>query len=712
MKILYSWLKEFLEISLPPEALAQRLTLSGAEVTALERLEGDWLFELEITPNRPDLLSHLGLAREVAAILGRNFHVPLWMKRELLPLRTTEGSLFRLPEVVRPPLAAAKNEGSFPITLEDSQECRRYVGIVIEGVQVRSSPEGIIQRLTRLGIRPVNNVVDVTNLCLLELGQPLHAFDLDHLQGPSIRVRRAVKGENLVTIDGETLQLTPELLVIADHKRPVALAGVMGGRDTEIRPTTRRVLLESAWFSPARIRKAVRDTRLSSESSYRFERGVDLEMVGLAALRAARLISKLASGTVTAGPMDVGEKAPLRRQIALSPRRAQAVLGMRIYPAQQKRFLERLGCEVSGSVKKWHVAPPSFRTDLKIAEDLYEELARLWGYDRCPATLAPVARKEAASWQRLEDPWVLRQTKIRQCLAACGLQEIVTHSLVNPQDHGRLGTFKSPCSLKNPLSLEYSVLRGTLLIGALQTVARNLNHKTAESFQLFELGCVYGEEEIQGHPPIERRTLSLLVAGTPSLQWGSSNKPLGPLYLKGIIHRLWEFLGVNLEEIVKPDHDGYSHLVGPALAFRSQKEVGAIGMVDPKILSAYEIPEGLSVAYAELDVEFLADASQRSLQIQPLSKIAPVARDLAIVVDGSSPHESILQCIKEAGKPLLTEASLFDLYRGAQVPAGKKSLAFRLSYSAGDRTLTDEEVASAHQKIVDSLKRSFRAILR
>jgi len=196
------------------------------------------------------------------------------------------------------------------------------------------------------------------------------------------------------------------------------------------------------------------------------------------------------------------------------------------------------------------------------------------------------------------------------------------------------------------------------------------------------------------------------------LQWGSSNKPPEPLYLKGIIHRLWEFLGVNLEEIVKPDHGGYSHLVGPALAFRSQKEVGAIGRVDPKILSAYEIPEGLSVAYAELDVEFLADASQRSFQIQPLSKIAPVARDLAIVVDGATPHESILQCIKEAGKPLLTEASLFDLYRGAQVPAGKKSLAFRLSYSAGDRTLTDEEVASAHEKIVDSLKRSFRAILR
>lgn len=693
MKALFSWLKEFLEISLPPEALAERLTLSGAEVTALSRVDGDWLFELEITPNRPDLLSHLGLAREIAAILGRRFHLPLRLEREAAPARQIKGS--------------------FPIAIEDPQGCRRYVGIVIEGVEVKPSPPSVIDRLSRLGIRPVNNVVDATNLCLLELGQPLHAFDLGRLQGPSIRVRRALKEENLVTLDGTTLKLSPELLVIADDERPVALAGVMGGQDSQIQPTTQRVLLESAWFDPALIRRAVRITKLSSESSYRFERGVDLRMVEFAALRAAGLISRLASGTLAVGPVDVGEKEVIRRPITLNPRRAQTVLGMRIYPAQQRRLLERLGCKVSGNLKSWRVMPPTFRGDLNIPEDLYEELARLWGYERCLATLPPAPRLDATSWRMLEEPRIAHQAQIRQCLVAAGLQEILTYSLISPQDHDRLEhSMEGTLALKNPISSEYSLLRKTLLAGALQTTGRNLNRKGGEALQLFELGHVYVAHRKKGLMPEQLQKLALLVAGTPPSQWGIPSKPLGLFHLKGIVEFLCQRLGVHLLEAVEREH-GYRALQGSAVVFRIGNEIlGAAGWVDRGVLEAFDIPEATPVAYAELNAELLMQTPKKPLRVTPITKVAPVTRDLAILLAQEIPHEEVIRSIREAGRPLLSGACLFDLYRGPQVPSGKKSLAFRLSYSAGDRTLTDEEVWAAHQKIISALNSSFQATLR
>ncbi len=707
MKFLLSWLKEFVEMSLPPETLAERLTLVGCEVTGLTKLPRDWLFEAEMTPNRPDLLSHFGIARETAAALGRSFRTPRWLNRETRPLPGGPPSL--------------------PIAVDDADGCHRYVGIVIEGVKVSASPPEVVERLTRLGIRPVNNIVDATNLCLMELGQPLHAFDLDRLRGPAIQVRRAEAKEMLVAIDGTPLTLKPGVLVIADAKRPVALAGVMGGRDTEITSATKRVLLESAWFEPNRIRESVKASKLSSDSSYRFERGVDPAMVQVAAIRAARLICRLAGGTIPGSPIEIGTEPAEPPHISLRPRSAQEILGMQIYPAQQKRFLERLGCKVTGTVRMWKVQPPSWRPDLKIPEDLYEEMARLWGYDRCPATLAPTTRQAVDSNGRpLEDPRIEREARVRQLLKAAGLQEIMTYSLISPDILTRCQLSGSPRMMQNPLSVEQSCLRPSLLPGALEAMARNSHRKAADSFSLFELGRIYEPDSVHTARAcredrtvsFEKHTLGILMAGTPAPSWGAQSKPLGLFHAKGVVEFLCHRLALGpFKEAAELDSAlqesvGY-YVEGSIVTFRlGERILGSVGLVDPKILAAYEIPAGISVAYAELDADLVLDAPAAPLAVRSLPKVPPVERDLAIVLPEGTLHEEVLRAIQTAGAPLLQEARLFDLYKGKQVSAGKISMAFRLQFSDGDRTLTDEEVATTHQKILKALETSLSAVLR
>lgn len=706
MKFLLSWLKEYTEISLHPQTLAERLTLSGLEVKSVTPADGGWLFEAEVTPNRPDLLCHLGVAREVAAVLGRPFRFPRWLEKEM-----------RLPR--------AGKASPVPVAIEDSAGCRRYVGLVIEGVRVAPSTPETARRLERLGIRPVNNVVDATHLVLHELGQPLHAFDLDKLQGPAIHVRKARAGEKIVTLDGAERALSPDILVIADAKRPVALAGILGGRDTEITPATKRVFLESAFFDPRTIRRGTRLTKAGSDSSYRFERGVEWGMVQQAAARAARMILKTAGGTLAGGAADVvSGHRPARHRIALKPKRAQEILGMRSYPAQQKRYLEHLGCRVLGTSRRWRVEPPAWRGDLKIPEDLYEELARLWGYDRCSPTLPPFPRRalDPAGWKPTEDPWIAREEKIRTFLAGAGAQEIMTYSLLSPEVIARCYRAPpEPLKIANPLSAEQACLRPLLLPGALDALSRNLRRKSAPAFLFFEIGRVFDPAEpataVSKKPqkgrephPAEKRALALLAAGTPNPAWEMKPPAWGLFHLKGILADLCGQLRAGeLSESVEP---GPEFLVSPAVVLKAGGErIGAAGLVDPGVLARFEV-EGLPVAYAEIDLEKIARVEPEPLHAEPVAKVPAVVRDMALVLPDQAPYAQVRAAIQEAGKPLLAEIRLFDLYRGKQVPAGKKSLAFRLAYSSGDRTLTEEEVSAAHQKIVQHLSSTFQASLR
>ncbi|MBI3322199.1 MAG: phenylalanine--tRNA ligase subunit beta [Candidatus Omnitrophica bacterium] len=703
MKFLLSWLKEYTEISLHPQTLADRLTLAGLEVTSLSPVDGDWLFEAEVTPNRPDLLSHLGIARETAAVLGRPFRFPRWLEKEM-----------RLPRQA--------GAASVPVTLEDGEACRRYVGIVIEGVKVGASPPEPARRLTRLGLRPVNNVVDVTNWVLHELGQPLHAFDLDRLEGPAVRVRRAKAGEKLTTLDGIERALTPDLLVIADAKRPVALAGIMGGRSTEITASTRRVFLESAWFDPRTIRRATRLSKVWTDSSYRFERGVEWGMVQQAAARAARMIVKYAGGELSGEIDQASGHRPAHHRISLKSRTAQEVLGVRSSPAQQKRFLEHLGCRVTGTGKRWRVEPPPWRSDLKIPEDLYEELARLWGYDRCPPTLPGQPRRPLEiSAQRpanKEDPIVSQEAEIRAFLVGAGAQEILTYSLLSPEVLARCRMDRpEPLKIRNPLSIEQACLRPSLLPGALDALSRNLRRKSGSAFLFFELGRVFDPsvpaaakkpQRLREPHPGEKRALALLAAGTPEPAWGAKEGPLGLFHVKGILQELSVRLGMGpLTESIEPGPLGAASIV----LKKGRDEIGFMGAVEPELLARFEA-EGISGAYAEINLDRLARSIPPPLRVRDLPKVPPVTRDMALVLPEQVPYQQVSEAINEAGRPLLAQARLFDLYKGKQVPPGKKSMAFRLAYSAGDRTLTEEEVTAAHQEIIQHLSARFQATLR
>ncbi len=694
MKFLLSWVRDYLELSLPAQALADRLTLAGLEVNSLQEIDGDWRFEAEVTPNRPDLLSHLGIARETAAVLGRQFRFPRWLDKECRLPRLPDGK-------------------SIPVSIDDPIGCRRYVGIVIEGVEVKPSPAEMTQRLERLGIRSINNLVDVTNYCMMEFGQPMHAFDLDRLGGGPVHIRAARAGETLVTLDGDKRTLSAGTLVIADAEHPVALAGVMGGKETEISGQTRRLFLEAAWFSPSSVRRTVRETKISSESSYRFERGVDLERTAAAAIRAARMIVALGGGKITA-ITDAGESGLESRAIVFKPKKAREILGIRATSAQQKKFLERIGCRVVPTGRGLKAEVPSWRADLKIPEDLNEEIARLWGYDRCPATLPPLPREELRDdWTVNEDPAFVREEAVRAQLASSGYQEILSYSLVHPDDHGKVRIPPEQLlELWNPLSREYSVMRSTLLIGALQTVSRNLNRKAASAFQLFEIGSIYRRSETQKEfTPDQPKRLALLVAGTPAQAWGEPSKPLELLHLKGVIRQLFSFAGISVSESVR--ENGNSYYSGPVISFEAETvSLGVAGKIDPAVAAAYEIPAEVALYYAELDLEKICRMKAREHTLVPLPKVAPVLRDLAVLISEDVSYAQLMETILLSGKPLLENAELFDLYKGKQVPAGKKSAAFRLVYSTGDKTLTEEEVQAAHQKIVQALSEKFQAVLR
>ena len=701
MKLSLQWLKQYVAVRCTPQQLAERLTLTGLEITARRVIGEDVLLECEVTPNRPDWLSHVGVARELSAITGSPLRVP--------PVR-------ELPTV----------HGRRPvITIKDRTACRRYVGTLIEGVAVGPSPAWLRQRLEAVGVRSINNVVDVTNFVLFEMGQPLHAFDADRLANGRIIVRRAAAGETLTTIDGVARRLDPTILVIADAECPVAIAGIMGGRDTEVTGATRRVLLESAWFDPLVTRRASRALGLASDSSYRFERGVDVEQAATAARRAAALIIEIAGGRVVGGPVDRRAARAKARPITWDPASA-AALGVAIPPARQRQLLERLGCRVVGHGARWRVTPPTFRPDLRQPADLLEELARLWGYDRLPIPLPrpypSLAPPDAGDALRR------RERELRDWLVAAGLDETMTYSLVSPTalqrvewpseggqpDVGELA--KRSIVLKNPLSEDRSVLRPTLVVGALEAVARNLNRQVP-GVALCELGRTY-RWAADGRPE-ERPRLVIALAGLRPNSWDAKPTPWTLFHAKGILDELGRRMGTG--PLGWEPADGPQHATplwikaGTGLVAWASPDgppQAVLGVVNAATASGFDIPTTIEVVLVEMDWPLWWGTEATLRVLQPLPKVAPVTRDIALLVPEAVTHAQILQAIREIGGPLVTRAALFDQYRGAQVPKGQKGLAYTIAYSAGDRTLTDDEVTTIHTAIRDALQTRLHATLR
>ena len=674
-------------LQLPSDALP------GTPVARVLGIE-DVVLEVNVTPNRPDALSHLGIAREVAAATGVEVAYP-------------ESGLAQ-----KAPLASA----ALRVSIEAPDRCYRYAARVIEGVRIGPSPSWLAQRLEACGVRSISSVVDATNFVLLERGQPLHAFDLDKVAGAEIVVRAARPGEKMITLDGVERTLSPDDLVIADRDRACALAGVMGGGDSEISAGTTRVLLESAWFEPKSVRRTARRHGLHTEASHRFERGVDPEGVLAALDRCAALIAELSGGTVRRGAVDANPHRRRPVDVVLPWARPGEVLGMPISRKEARTSLLALGFELRATgPRSGKFRVPSWRLDVTREEDLIEEIIRLRGYDAIPQTLPPIASDTPAPPR---DAQVTERA--RQALEGAGFSEAVNFSFVAPADLAPLSPDggRTGIALQNPISADLAVMRSSILPSLLKGLAYNRRQRV-EDVRLYELASIYEAREAgsggaEGDAPAHEELRLAGVAGgrRHPVGWSTGGEPLDFHDLKGALEALLEALGIDGVRWV---HGGASWLHPRSAAtiewldergtFRA---LGVAGEVHPRVAAAFDLPRG--VFAFDLSFEELLRAAKLIHGHTEVPRFPAVLRDLAVVVLDEVDARAVLDVVR--GERLVEEVSLFDVYRGAPIPDGKKNLAMAIRYRAADRTLTDAEADAAHGRIVERLRGEVAAELR
>jgi phenylalanyl-tRNA synthetase beta chain len=665
----------------------------GRDLVEALGLENE-VMEVAVTPNRGDALSILGVARDVAALSGRPLAPP------------------------RPELAEEEPgiESQASVTIADPQGCPRYAARLVRGVETAPSPLWMADRLSAAGVRPINNVVDVTNYVLLELGQPLHAFDFRLLAGGRIHVRPAEEGEVFTTLDGQERRLEAGMLLICDAERPVALAGVMGGLNSEIGEKTDTVLIESAFFDPGLTRRTSRRLGLSTEASYRFERGVDREGCAAAADRAAQLMARLAGGKVARGVIDAYPLPYQAPRLELSVGRTSAFLGLSLSRRQVAEPLQRLGIALEDGPDEDRLVarPPAARTDLERPVDLTEEVARLVGYDNIPAKLpwAPLAARPRARRQVLRD-------RARELMAGQGLDEAISLSFAHPQaaDWLRLAPDdprRRAVRLMNPLSEEQSELRTTLLPGLLAAVRRNLSFSVLD-VGLFEVGKVFRAAPGQRLPEEPERLAGALAGLAQPVSWHSGEEPVSLAHAKGAVEYLLDGLGVAAPEFPSPAETPPCFEPGTWCAVRVEgREIGQAGRLHAKAAAAWDLDQ--PVYLFELDFDALVELAPESHSYAPLPRYPAVVRDVAMVVDEAVGAGEVLAAARRPSDPRagkwLAQVELFDLYRGKPLAKGRKSLALRFAYRSGRRTLTEEEVRPAHQALVDELLQRFGGVLR
>lgn len=678
---------------------------------------GDIVLELEVTPNLARCLSLIGVAREVAALSGGTLRLP--------PPHPSP-----LPQGERGQIAAGPAiAGQVEVAIEDAKLSARYAAALIQGVRVGPSPGWMQRRLTYAGMRPINNIVDITNYVLLEWGQPLHAFDFDLLKQraggktPKISVRPARAGESIKTLDGVSRPLTPENLVIADAAGPIAIAGVMGGADTEVSAATTNILLESANFDFVSVRRTMKALNLPSEASTRFSKGIHPETVRPAAERAADLMRQHAGGTICQGLIDC-YPAPLPEQIIdLKMSEVARLLGEEIPVEEATRILRALEFQVEQTAPNvLRVKVPPHRRDIEAGvADLIEELARIRGYDRLPATLLADQLPEQRGNPQLE-----REEQVRDILANAGLQEVITYALTEPAREAPLGLAESEyVRLLNPISSERVVMRHSLLSGVLEAAANNLRH--TDDVRLFEIGSVY-VPHVGEKLPDEPVRLALFMTGRRQPEfWRETQAPAVPsplvgegkggggmlldfFDLKGVVETLVADLHLP-EATYRPAKVEYLHPGQSAELFVSGRSVGCFGLMHPKTAEAYGLGSR-PVLVGEFDLKAILAAIPERFIYTPVPRFPAALRDIAVIVDDAITGERLVAEIRAAGGALLRGVRLFDLYRGESIPAGQKSLAFALTYQADDRTLTDNEVNKAHKKIEDRLKHVLKAQVR
>jgi len=646
---------------------------------------GDHILDLEVTPNRPDCLSLLGVAHEIAALTGTVVQEPdLSYPEEGEPIET---------------LAS--------VEIADLDLCPRYTASLVTGVKVGPSPSWLQDRLTKAGMRPINNVVDITNYVMLEYNQPLHAFDFHTLKERRIVVRRARPGEVLVSLDGVERRLSPSMLVIADARDPVGLAGVIGGAYTEMTERTTAVLLESANFSPTNNRHTAQTLHLSTEASTRFEKSLRLELAPIALRRATQLIQEVAGGSAAKGILDI---FPARDRYAtpvviLTMERLHKVLGISLPLERVERVLTSLGflCEKHNS-STLSVTVPYWRSDIAIEDDLVEEVARIVGYEEVPTTMlsTPIPQYQPQPLRGLRE-------RVKDLLVAYGIQEVITYSVTSLEDLGKvkaLDTGAKPLKLANPMSAQQEHLRTTLRSSLLSTVANNLPHESGP-IAIFEAGRIYLPRE--DDLPEEREVVAGVLSGPRwDPHWLASAGELGFYDVKGVVENLMEELGIVAT--YEPAQDLALHPARCARVIAQNIPLGIMGEVHPAVVESFGIERG-PVTIFELDMESLLKAlSHEGRRYRPLGRFPSAIRDLSILVDQNVPAVRVQETITK--QRLVVRAQLFDVYTGQNVPSGKRSLAYRIYFQSPDRTLTAEEVNQAFQAVLSSLEREVGAELR
>lgn len=661
----------------------------------------DAVVEISITPNRPDALSILGVARDLAARLAV-------MEKKKVPLT--------------PPNLTVKEEGDrteavAKVTVEARQACPRYTARVVRGVKVGPSPKWMQVVLESAGLRPINNIVDVTNYVLLELGHPLHAFDLNRVAGRHIIVRHAREGEKIQTLDEETLKLQSSDLLICDGEKPVALAGIMGGANSEISEETTDVLLECAYFHPPVIRKTSKRLDKSTDSSYRFERGTDPKGLAASINRAAQLIQELGGGMILRGIIDIVGPIPEKEPITLRVERANQVLGLQLSGREITDALTPLGFEIHRTDGKvMQIQPPSFRPDVSLEVDIIEELARITGYDRIPMQRfeIPVSHTPVAPLDHVRG-------RLAQAAVSQGLHQAVNFSFISEGGNALAGLADGhQVRVLNPINSDMGVMRRSLLPSLLQNVVHNFNHGV-EEVGLFEVGHTYAfldadapeepEEEKSLVPPAEETPIfAAVLAGGAKPNWKDPVKESDFFQIKGLCEYLLGSLGVGKIVVDDDVEAGFLHPGRRARFLVKGKPVATFGEIHPAVLKELDIRK--RVCYLEIPLNNPEVLQNQPVKCQEVGRFPAMTRDIALVVDRATRALDIERTIRKTGGNLLTTVRLFDVYEGSHVEEGRKSLAWSLTFRAPDRTLKEAEVTELHEKILDRLKSDHGAVLR
>ncbi|NPV93412.1 MAG: phenylalanine--tRNA ligase subunit beta [Firmicutes bacterium] len=695
MRVPISWLKEYVDINIPIEELADRLTMVGIAVDKIEQFSPtETVLELELTPNRSDCLGIINVAREVAIITGSELRIPDpgLAPEEMFGDKTA--SDYTSVEIAAPDL------------------CDRFVARIIENVRIGPSPQWLQARLQAVDIRPINNVVDVTNFVMMESGQPLHAFDYHRLEENRIVVRRAHPGEIFYTLDGVERHLDEDMLVIADARNPVGLAGIMGGLDSEVTEETRTVLLESAHFEKLNNRQTARKVGLRSEATLRFEKGTDIEGAEWASRRAVQLMAKTGAGRPVGGSVDNYINPWFHKDIFLRVTRVNLLLGTALARGEITALLKSLGMDVrvhgdDGLL----VSIPSYRQDLEREEDLVEEVARLYGYDKIPTTLPTGAITPGIKnrEQRLTD-------RTRGLLAASGMTEVITFSFTNQNVFDRIGLVEDDprrrtLMVANPMSEDQRVLRTMLMPNLLEVAVRNLNRRV-DDLSIFELGRVFWPKDENGPDrlPWEKTFLAGLCVGGSAANWYSAAQPMDFFYLKGVLEELLNGLGISDYSFQATDKHPSFHPGRTAEVIVAGQTIGVIGEVHPDVQERYEL--GKKVNLFEIDLGLLYTLIPDARGYRSLPRYPSAQRDLALIVRDQTPAAAVAAKVWELGGELLEKVELFDLYRGKGIPEGARSLAYSLTYQAPDRTLTDSEVNEIQERIIAGLDKELGVKLR